>query len=128
MFQSLIALGKNEYLYPFVRTLGNLKVTESVDLVLYMLVAMLLKWCIWEVCHTSTTSCSHTPATAASLAVSKSHPHLKLLFNSSPTLIQAHPSAVDPPRDLASPHHPCPTYPSSSQWQTPTSFGARQIL
>ena len=34
MFQSLIVLGKNENLYPFVRTLGSLKVTESVDLVL----------------------------------------------------------------------------------------------
>ena len=30
----------------------------------------------------------------------------------------SHKNVFDPPRDLAFPHHPCATYPFSSQWQT----------
>ena len=50
-------------------------------------------------------------AAAASPAVTvKWHPHLKLSFNSSPTLIQAHPSAGGPSQRPSVPRHPCPTY------------------
>ena len=71
---------------------------------------------------TSTTSCSQIPAAAAaSLAVTvKWHPHLKLI-QQQPNSNSSTPQYSGSPRDLAFPHHPCPTHPFSSQCQTPTS-------